>query len=247
MANSAASISPASLKTSWMLPRLAVANGTAEGLKWLGLILMTGDHVNKYLFNSTLPFLFEAGRLAMPVFVFVLAFNLARPNQVERGVYQRTMRRLAVFGAVASMPFIALGGLYAGWWPLNILFTLLALTSTAYLIEREKIVLAALVFISAGAMVEYWWPALLFGLAVWAYAKKPTLAAAGMAVLACAALGFINGNMWALAALPLLFVATRLDLRIARLRWAFYLYYPLHLGALWLIRIPMGRAGYLFF
>jgi hypothetical protein len=29
--------------------------------------------------------------------------------------------------------------------------------------------------------------------------------------------------------------ATRVDLRLPRLRWAFYLYYPLHLGVLWLI------------
>lgn len=76
--------STASLKSSWSLPRLFVADGTVEGLKWLGLLLMTGDHVNKYLFNGTLPFLFEAGRLAMPIFVFVLAFNLARPGQIGR-------------------------------------------------------------------------------------------------------------------------------------------------------------------
>ena len=238
--------SAASLKSVWTMPRLVVADGTVEGLKWLGLLLMTGDHVNKYLFNSTLPFLFEAGRLAMPLFVFVLAFNLARPGQLERGVYQRTMKRLAAFGALASIPFIALGGLYAGWWPLNILFTLLALTATAYLIERGNIAWAALVLMGAGAMVEYWWPALLFGLAVWSYARKPTLAAAGVAVIACAALGFINGNMWALAVLPVLLAATCFDLRMPRLRWAFYAYYPLHLGALWLIRIPMSHAGYLF-
>lgn len=239
--------SATSLKSSWAMPRLVVTDGTVEGLKWLGLLLMTGDHVNKYLFNGTLPFLFEAGRVAMPIFVFVLAFNLARPGQLERGVYQRAMKRLAVFGALASFPFIALGGLYAGWWPLNILFTLLALTATAYLIERGNTVWAALVFMNVGAMVEYWWPALLFGLAVWSYARKPNLLAACGAVIACAALGFINGNMWALAVFPVLFAATFLDLRMPRLRWAFYAYYPLHLGALWLIRIPMSHAGYLFF
>lgn len=194
--------SAASLKTPWTMPRLVIADGTVEGLKWLGLLLMTGDHINKYLFNGTLPFLFEAGRLAMPIFVFVLAFNLARPGQRKRGMYQRTMKRLAVFAVIASVPFIALGGLYAGWWPLNILFTLLALTATVYLIERGNIVAAALVFMNAGATVEYWWPALLLGLAVWSYTRKPTHAAAGVAVLACAALGFFNGNMWALAAFP---------------------------------------------
>ena len=54
-------------------------------------------------------------------------------------------------------------------------------------------------------------------------------------------------NAQALASLPLLLVASRVDLPMPRLRWAFYAYYPLHLAALWLIRIPMSKAGYLFF
>ena len=225
-------------------------NGTVEALKWLALALMTGDHVNKYLFNGTLPFLFEAGRLALPIFVFVLAYNLARPGASERGAYQRTMKRLAVFGVVASVPFIALGGLAAGWWPLDVLFTLLVVTTCAYLADKGgtlHLVGAGLVFLVGGGLVEYWWPAVAFGLAVWSYCKRPTWAAASVALLACAALWFINSNWWALAALPLLLVVSRLDLPMPRLRWAFYAYYPLHLAALWLIRIPMSKAGYLFF
>jgi hypothetical protein len=46
-----------------------------------------------------------------------------------------------------------------------------------------------------------------------------------------------------LASVPLLFlVASRLDLPMPRLRWAFYAYYPLHLAALWLIRIPHEQS-----
>jgi hypothetical protein len=36
------------------LPRLVLADGTVEALKWFALLLMTGDHVNKYLFNGTI-------------------------------------------------------------------------------------------------------------------------------------------------------------------------------------------------
>lgn len=228
-------------------PRLVLADGTVEALKWLALIIMTGDHVNKYLFNETLPVLFELGRLALPTFVFILAYNLARPGQLERGTYTRAMTRLAVFGALASVPFIALGNLYAGWWPLNVLFTLLTLSATLYLVERRNLVAAGIVFLVGGSSVEFWWPALILGLAVWSYCKRPTWTAAAVALLACAALWFINSNLWALATVPLLLGATRVDLRVPRLRWAFYTYYPLHLGVLWLIRIPMSHAGYLFF
>lgn len=231
-------------------PRLTVADGTVEGLKWLALLLMTGDHVNKYLFNATLPYLFEAGRLALPLFVFVLAYNLARPGTLERGVYGRTMWRLALFGAVATVPFVALGGLYAGWWPFNVMFTLLVVTATAYLIEhggKLHLVAAGGVFLLGGSSVEYWWPAVAFGLAVWSYARRPSWTAALVALLACAGLWFINRNLWAMVTLPVLVLASRVDLRLPRLCWAFYAYYPLHLVVLWLIRIPMSKAGYLFF
>ena len=94
------------------------------------------DHVDKYLFNATIPGLFEAGRLCLPIFVFVLAYHLARPGTLESGAYLRTLKRLASFGALASAPFMALGDLLAGWWPLNVLFTLLVVTATLYRVEQ---------------------------------------------------------------------------------------------------------------
>ncbi|MDX3998502.1 TraX family protein [Pseudomonas aeruginosa] len=94
-------------------PRLSIADGSIEALKWIALLLMTGDHVNKYLFNGTLPYLFEAGRLAMPVFVFVLAYNLARPGMAGQGAYKRTMFRLGLFGLLAMPAFVMLCGFHA--------------------------------------------------------------------------------------------------------------------------------------
>ena len=227
-----------------------MSDGKVEAIKWLGLVLMTGDHVNKYLFNGTLPVLFQVGRIAMPLFVFILAFNLARPGALEYGVYHRSIFRLVVFSAIASLPFIALGGVFFGWWPLNILCMLLVLTIILYLIELGTVssyAAAVGVFLIGGSFVEFFWPALAFGLAVWWYSKCPSWLALAVAVAALASLYFINRNMWALAILPVIILATFVDLRIPRLRWVFYVYYPLHLVALWLIRIPMGRAGYLFF
>ena len=103
-------------------PRLVVSNGTLEALKWLALLLMVADHINKYLLHDASHTLFQCGRIAMPLFVFVLAYNLARPNSFKSGAQTRTMKRLVLFGFLATPPFMALGGLLAGWWPLNILF-----------------------------------------------------------------------------------------------------------------------------
>jgi hypothetical protein len=231
-----------------ILPQLIISDGTLEALKWLGLILMTGDHINKYLFNGTLPVLYEGGRLALPLFVFVLAYNLARPGILECGAYSRTMVRLMISDGIATPLFIALGGLgFGGFWPLNIMFTLLALTGTCYLVEKGLVNSAFLVFLVGGSLCEFLWPALSFGIAIWSYCKRPSWAAIILASLACEILGFINLNMWAMAALPVIFVANFIDLRIPRLRLLFYIYYPMHLGLLLLIRVPMRRSGYLFF
>ncbi|MEE9103002.1 MULTISPECIES: TraX family protein [Pseudomonas] len=234
------------------LPQLRLADGALEALKWLALLLMTGDHLNKYLFNETLPLLFEAGRVAMPLFVVVLACNLARPVAGEKGAYRRTALRLFLFGVLATPPFIALGGLLKGWYPLNILFTLLLITLATAAGERAAAgrplywgVVAAVVVLG-GAFVEFWWPAVLLGLSVGWYVRRPGLPAAAGVLLSLAALCPLNGNAWAFAAVPLVMVATRLTPAVPRWRWVFYAYYPLHLLALWLIRIPMAKAGYLF-
>nr|WP_082708432.1 TraX family protein [Marinobacterium profundum] len=226
------------------LPSLALSSGSVEALKWIALILMTGDHLNRFLFNGTVPFLAELGRLALPLFVFVLAYNLARPGQFERDSYPRTMQRLAIVGALASAPFIALGDLqHAGWWPLNILFSLLVLTAILYLIERNDRQAAAVLFMVGGSLIEYSWLGLSLGITVWIYCKRPSVPAAAVTLLACAALWFSNGNFWALAAVPLILGATRLNLTIPRLRGFFYAYYPLHLGLIWLVRDLVGGAG----
>lgn len=228
---------------------LRFSNGSTETLKWIGLVLMTGDHVNKYLFNDTMPFLFNAGRLCLPIFVIVLAYNLARPQATD-DARLRAMKRLLVFGVLSSIPFIALDGLLAGWWPLNVLFTLLVITIIVTLIENggiANIMIAAVVFLIGGSSVEFWWPAVALGVAAWSYFKRQSVLAVFIWFLSCAALWFINGNWWALAVLPLILLASRVDLPVPRLRWAFYIYYPLHLSVIWLIRIPMSKAGYLFF
>lgn len=98
---------PATLRA----PALAFTDGRLEAVKWLALLCMLLDHVNKYLLAGAEPALFALGRLALPLFGFVLAYNLARPGALARGAYRRLLPRLAAFGALASPSFIALGGL----------------------------------------------------------------------------------------------------------------------------------------
>ena len=231
--------SPATINADLSLPRIVVTDGTLEALKWLGLLLMTGDHANKYLFAEKLPGLFELGRLALPIFGFVLAYNLARPGTLEGGRYMRAANRLALWGAVASVPYMALGTVAGGWWPLNILFTLTLAAVIMYLVEVGgvgRVTAAGLVFLVGGAFVEFWWPAPAFCLACWAYCKRASAWRMAAMIAAAASLWLINRNFWALAAVPLLLLASVIDVPIPRLQHVFYAYYPAHLTVLWAAR-----------
>lgn len=58
------------------------------------------------------------------------------------------------------------------------MFALLVITATLYVIEYRTVggyFTAAVVFLVGSAFVEFWWPAVLFGLAVWWYCKRPGL------------------------------------------------------------------------
>ncbi|MDF0606792.1 TraX family protein [Neisseriaceae bacterium TC5R-5] len=216
-----------------------VSDGTIEALKWLALVLMTLDHINKHLFAEKLPGVFEMGRIAMPLFAFVLTYNLARPSTLSNGTYIRTMKRLALFSAIATPFFIGFGGLAFGWWPLNIMFMLLVATAILYLVEQggaAYILTAVLVFLVGGAFVEFWWFALAFCICSWWYCKTNSKAALVACLLAAASLYVVNRNFWALAAMPLILVAPLLDIRIPRFRYLFYAYYPAHLAVLLLLK-----------
>lgn len=216
-------------------PSFRVANGTIEALKYLALLLMTLDHVNKFLFKAQVPYLFEVGRLAMPIFGFVLAYNLARPGALQNDLALRIVKRLLIFGGLASLFYTPM----VGWLPLNILFTLLVATCTIFLIEQPggwNKLFAFLVFLAGGIFVEFWWFALCYCLAAWWFCKGPCIARGMLWGLATLSLSAVNHNAWALAALPVIFLAPYINIGIPRLRHVFYAYYPAHLALLLAIR-----------
>lgn len=198
---------------------------------------MAGDHVNKYLLNEANAALFALGRLVMPVFGFVLMFHLARPAALATGTHLRVIKRLALFGGLSTPAFVYL----VGWWPLNILFTLLVATLVVYLWERGGTglrVLALLTFLIGGAFVEFWWPALLCCLGAWGFSRRPTAMRLLMWTLATTSLAIINGDFAAVVALLLIWGATQVDIPVPRNRWTFYAFYPAHLTLLALYVAP---------
>jgi hypothetical protein len=223
----------ASVRTRWTPAPLVITDGSVEAIKWLALVLMTFDHIDKYLLHETIPALFDAGRLAMPLFATVFGLNMARPRTANSQHYGKTIIRLLVAWAAATPVCLALGGLAWGWWPLNVMSMFALTASVMWLVDgggRARFAAAALLFVLGGVIVEYWWPGMVLCLAAWRYAKRPTWSALTMWLCAAAALTIINHNWWALAAVPVLLLAGRTNFGLPRVRLLFYVYYPVHLA-----------------
>ena len=216
-----------------------LSDGAVEAMKWLGLLLMTADHAQKYDLMPAVPGVYEAGRLAFPIFGIVLAYNLARVQSHDRAVYVRVLTRLLVCGAIASIPFIALGGLGLGWWPLNCMGTLAVAVCIMYVIESRRPfwkTRSAALFLLGGSLVEFWWPGVALCVGAWFYCKNPTGGALLLWLAGTAGLTVINGNGWACASFVVLAaMASCVTIEIPRSSWWFYLYYPAHLAVLLLL------------
>jgi hypothetical protein len=220
-----------------------ISEGSLAALKWLALCLMLADHINKYFFSEQLPGVFLIGRVVMPIFAFVLSYNLSRPGAVESGVHRRLIGRVFFFGLVATPPMILLNESvfpHYPWWPLNILFTLGLFVALTYLLDKGGIArasLAVVLFALGGAVVEYLWIGLLVCLAAWFFCRKATWRRFALWSLAVFSLVLINSNTWALFAIPLIVVASRMSFIMPRSKWVFYGFYPFHLFALCLFKI----------
>jgi hypothetical protein len=220
-----------------------MAEGSLEAIKWAALILMVFDHTNKYLYAERLPLVFQVGRIVMPMFGFVLAYNLARPDALANGLHGRMMYRLALMGLAATPICVILNSQFVNasvWWPLNILFTFLLVVALAYLIDRggsKRYALAVALFILGGAVVEYLWMGVLCCLGAWLFCRKASLPRLLLWILGTLSLTVINSNTWALAALPIVLMAGRMPHRLSRQTWLFYGFYPAHLLLLLFIRL----------
>jgi hypothetical protein len=224
------------MSQSWTWPRIELSDGAVEAMKWLGLILMTADHAQKYGLMPTVPGVYEAGRVAFPLFGIVLAYNLARVQSRDPTVYAQVLTRLLCCGTIASIPFIALGGLGFGWWPLNCMFTLAVAVGIMYVIESRRPfwkIKVTSVFLLGGALVEFWWPGVALCVGAWLYMKHPTGGALLLWLAGTAGLTLINGNAWACASFVVLVgMASLVTIEIPRASRWFYLYYPAHLAVL---------------
>jgi hypothetical protein len=215
---------------------ITIENGVLEAAKWIALVIMTIDHVNTYLLHGRHAWMYQVGRLAMPLFGIVLAAHLSCPDALERnGPATRMTMRLAGFGLLAQIPFTWLRG---GPWPPTLLNTMaLLLLVVVFLRLRASDRLLHRVagwglLVIGGATVEFWWIGAAVILAVRSWLMEPTAVSALGVSLAFALLCVLTKSLVPPLALPLVYVLAHHRVSAPSLRLLFYSYYPLHFAAL---------------
>ncbi len=224
--------------------------GGRELLKWLALVLMTGDHIVSVFGLGYVPVVSELGRVAFPVFALVMAYNLAQPG-ADAG---KSTRRLALWGLVAT-PAATLA--FGQALPLNVLLTFAAAAGCIWALERRQWALAAVLCVVTPVALDYAWPGVWLVLAAWAWFKnhgrrmhfllgswdwrrQRLYLVLPIWVWACMGLLCLyNGNGWALLALPVMALGEQ-SARIPRAGKAFYAYYVGHLALLVVLAAIVG-------
>jgi hypothetical protein len=235
-------ITTASARLKHVAPPITIANGTLEALKWLAVVLMVVDHLNKYLFDGKVGWMLALGRIVMPVFAFVLAYNLARPNALVEKRFQRTSKRLLTYGLIATIPYIALKGSNIYGWPLNVMFTLLVATLVIWMYENAnpKHGMWLLPLFAFGSLLpEYWVLGTGTTIAAYFYCKNPRPLYLVLWLLSVLLLSILNMNFYAMLAVPFLLLAPKVHLNVPRLKYFFYAFYPAHFALLWVVKTLM--------
>lgn len=217
----------------WSL--IDLTSGQQEVLRWIAIATMVVDHVGAILLPASAAVPLRAvGRVAWPIFAFLLAYNVAR-----RGVDpRRYLVPLLAWCAVAALPHY----LAFDRFVVNILGTLfLGAVALLLLSRREELDARSPLLVPVGlaavlvasALVEYGPPGVGL-IVVWWWALRTGEPLALLATVLFVAWQNYPWRVWpaGLAALPLPLVASVLPFglpRSGRLPWVFY---PAHLALL---------------
>lgn len=214
----------------------SITDGALNALKWLAVASMIVDHTNAYLFENASATAQAFGRLAFPLFAFVLGYNLARTPPQR---FEALAKRLALFGLI-SQPFYGL--MVNDPWRFNIFFTFLVAIGLVALLKRapdkRSIAAAIALFVVSGFFVDFHWYGTALAVAAYFFASRKDVAGllGLLAALTMLTLYLFLQIGWpalvTLVTLPLAYGVRDLRSSLPRLRWAFYAIYPAHIAIL---------------
>ena len=173
---------------------------TGAQLKILALTAMTHTR-SRVVLLPQVRLLRMVGRLAMPIYCFLLGEGLRHTRSLPR-----YLGRLLALALLSEWPFDLAFSSGVNWGYQNVFFTLvLGLTALALVRTGRRgawIGAAGLAMLAHSLHTDYGWYGVVLTLLLGSRADR-TITAAGMALLTLSAFGF-SIQLWALAALPLL-------------------------------------------
>jgi len=215
-----------------------------EGAKWLAIVLMACSHLGMALGGDWTWPGFWIGRVCAPIFCFVIVARLSEKPE-ERA--PRYLLRLSVWSVIAQIPYSAWTWHYG--FHLNVLPTLAFGVALIWVwIKGYAPVVFALaagfllaaVYLDLGLIAP---PALLAGYAL--YRRSPAAAALVIGLCYAAAIAYarpdeVVGPAICLLVAPVIALCSLVSKRLKRLPgWAFYAFYPVHIGLIWLTFGPL--------
>lgn len=215
-----------------------------EGLKLIACASMLLDHIGAALAPGAL-WLRIIGRIAFPIYCFLLV----------EGVYHtrhpgRYALRLVIGVVLSELPFDLL--FYGGWtWAhQSVMVTLLLAFGMALVMKNTKSPLLKLLAVAAAAVLakllrpDYGWFGILV-VALFVLVRgsefRLLILALGLPALALLTRRAEIELFYVGAVIPIAFYTGRKATASPAVQWAFYLFYPAHLAALWVIKqLMMG-------
>lgn len=216
-------------------------------LKLTAIVSMTIDHIGSAFFPQY-PIFRWIGRLAFPIFCYCLTVGLLYTHDIKS-----YLKRLGLF-ALISQPFYILAKHPYAFWEnilnLNIYFTLFMSLLTVWAFkEKNWWLFAAGILLISMINFDYSLTGVILMLIFYLCRNKPLLGAALYILSYLPALNgwaedpfslMISGHaigfeIFSILAAPFIFCKTNTGIRINK--WFFYCFYPLHLAAIWLLRL----------
>lgn len=195
-------------------------------LKCIAILSMALDHTGAVLFPQEI-WLRCAGRLAFPVFCFLIVEGFVHTHDVYR-----YMARLGVFALISEIPYdLAFHGVCLEFAYQNVFFTLLIgivmmkLLSVTRLWPEKAAILILAMWLAVVLRTDYNFRGILLIFMLYAFREQKFLAAAAGGLWNCLYTGTIQ-RYGVFSAVPMLLYNGKPG---RRMKYFFYIFYPAHL------------------
>lgn len=193
-------------------------------LKYLAILSMLLDHINLYIFNREYEILTFIGRFAFPLFIYlsVKAYMYYTKNKIQY------IERIIFFAFVTLFTFQLF--INSNLLPFNILFTIVFGLTTLWFIENKKYEFLPICFVPS-LYVEYSFFGVLAFVGMYNFLLKRDITNFLLLVVSLFLLNQPSDNLYLPFFLLLIYLDFyfKIDYKTSLNKYFFYLFYPVHL------------------